>query len=103
MQITRALEGNLPLDELNEDTFQLGQSAKYDSHGSQDYDIPYDTTQYREDLIKFKKMALESAGHTTSECSGPTSEFGRGPSASSSEGLPNTRDSRHIALPGGQR
>ncbi|KAL0354677.1 UNVERIFIED_CONTAM: Proline-rich receptor-like protein kinase PERK1 [Sesamum radiatum] len=85
-QIIRALEGNLSLDELSEGV-QPGHSAVYDSHGSSDYDASYDTTQYKEDLIKFRKMALESVEITTSECSGPTSEFGHQPSGSSSEGL----------------
>ncbi|PIM97420.1 Serine/threonine protein kinase [Handroanthus impetiginosus] len=89
-QIIRALEGNLPLDDLNEG-IQPGHSMIYDSHGSSDFDANYNTTQYREDLIKFRKMALESVELTTSECSGPTSEFGHQPSGSSSEGLQNTQ------------
>ncbi|KAL0415230.1 UNVERIFIED_CONTAM: Proline-rich receptor-like protein kinase PERK1 [Sesamum latifolium] len=90
-QIIRALEGNLSLDELSEGV-QPGHSGVYDSHGSSDYDASYDTTQYKEDLIKFRKMALESVEITTSECSGPTSEFGHQPSGSSSEGLGNTQE-----------
>ncbi|KAL2243339.1 proline-rich receptor-like protein kinase PERK1 isoform X1 [Sesamum indicum] len=90
-QIIRALEGNLSLDELSEGV-QPGHSAIYDSHGSSDYDASYDTIQYKEDLIKFRKMALESVEITTSECSGPTSEFGHQPSGSSSEGLRNTQE-----------
>ncbi|KAL0319252.1 UNVERIFIED_CONTAM: Proline-rich receptor-like protein kinase PERK1 [Sesamum angustifolium] len=88
--IIHALEGNLSLDELSEGV-QPGHSAVYDSHGSSDYDASYDTTQYKEDLIKFRKMALESV-EITSECSGPTSEFGHQPSGSSSEGLRNTQE-----------
>lgn len=83
-QIIRALEGNLPLDDLTEG-IQTTHNIINDSNGSSDYDALYDTTQYREDLIKFKKMALESVEHTVSACSGPTSEFGRRPSCSSSE------------------
>ncbi|KAL7140190.1 hypothetical protein ABFS83_09G105200 [Erythranthe nasuta] len=91
-QIIRALEGNLNLEELNEG-LKPGHSRKYDSsHGSSDFDISYDTTQYREDLIKFRKMALESVEHTTSEFSGPTSDFGRRPSGSSSEVLHINQD-----------
>ncbi|XP_057773055.1 proline-rich receptor-like protein kinase PERK1 isoform X2 [Salvia miltiorrhiza] len=87
-QIILALEGNLPLDDLTEG-IQPRHNILNDSHGSSDYDSLYDTTQYREDLIKFRKMALESAEHTVSEYSGPTSEFGLRPSGSSSEGLRN--------------
>ncbi|KAK6148847.1 hypothetical protein DH2020_016372 [Rehmannia glutinosa] len=92
-QIILALEGNLPLNDLKEG-IQLGHSTTYDSHESSDYDASYDTTHYKEDLIKFRKMALESVEHTTSECSGPTSDFGRQPSGSSSEGIPNTQETQ---------
>ncbi|KAI3463334.1 hypothetical protein Pfo_019997 [Paulownia fortunei] len=93
-QITCALEGSLSLDELNEG-IRRGYSTICDSHGSSDYDASYDTTQYKEDLRKFKKMALESLELNTSECSGPTSEFGPRPSGSSSEGLQTTlRDAK---------
>ncbi|KAL6568153.1 Proline-rich receptor-like protein kinase perk1 [Orobanche hederae] len=86
-QIIRALEGNLPLDQLKEG-IQSAESGIYDSYGSSDYDASYDTKHYKEDLIKFREMALESIEHNTSEYSGPTSDFGRQPSGSSSEGLP---------------
>lgn len=91
MQIIRALEGNLPLDEMIEGV-QPGHNILDDSHGSSDYDSLYNTTQYREDLIKFRKMALESAEHTVSDYSGLTSEYGRRPSGSSSEVLRNTQE-----------
>lgn len=90
-QIIQAFEGNLPLDDLTEG-IQPRHDILYDSHESTDYDALYDTTQYREDLIKFRKMALEGVEHTTSECSVVTSEFGRRPSGSSSEGLRNTEE-----------
>ncbi|KAL3840889.1 hypothetical protein ACJIZ3_025480 [Penstemon smallii] len=85
-QVVRALEGNIPLDELNRGKCP-GDSTIYDSHGSSDFDASYDTAQYKEDLRKFQKMALESMEHNRSDCSGPTSEFGPQPSGSSSEGL----------------
>ncbi|KAJ6427394.1 hypothetical protein OIU84_022899 [Salix udensis] len=73
-QIVRALEGNMPLDELNEGI----------TSGSSDYN----TGQYMDDLKKFRKLALESPEHDNStvnplasassqECSEPTSESGR--------------------------
>ncbi|KAG6425918.1 hypothetical protein SASPL_110127 [Salvia splendens] len=88
-QIILALEGKLPLDDLTEPIQSRQNALNNDSHDSSDYDSLYDTTQYREDLIKFRKMALESAEHTVSEYSGPTSEFGLRPSGSSSEVLRN--------------
>ncbi|KAL8458260.1 hypothetical protein ACS0TY_035948 [Phlomoides rotata] len=90
-QILGALEGKLSLGELTED-IKPGHITIFDSHGSSDGDVSYDSTQYREDLIKFRKMAFESVEQelTTSECSGPTSEFGRRASGSSSECLRNT-------------
>uniref|UniRef100_A0A6N2KX21 non-specific serine/threonine protein kinase n=1 Tax=Salix viminalis TaxID=40686 RepID=A0A6N2KX21_SALVM len=71
---SRALEGNMPLDELNEGI----------TSGSSDYN----TGQYMDDLKKFRKLALESPEHDNStvnplasassqECSEPTSESGR--------------------------
>lgn len=83
-QIVLALEGNIPLDDLNEG-MRPGHRATHSSHGSMDYDASYDSTQYKEDLIKFRKMALQSVD-VTSECSGPSIEFGIQPSGSSSEG-----------------
>ncbi|CAA0837257.1 Proline-rich receptor-like protein kinase PERK1 [Striga hermonthica] len=87
-QIILALEGKLPLEELKEG-IQPGHSGVYDSYGSSDYDASYDTMHYKEDLMKFRKMALENLDNNTSEYSGLTSDFGRHPSGSSSEGLPN--------------
>ncbi|KAF9690004.1 hypothetical protein SADUNF_Sadunf01G0150900 [Salix dunnii] len=88
-QIVRALEGNMPLDELNEG-ITSGFSMVYSS-GSSDYN----TRQY-EDLKKFRKLALESAEHDNSivnplastssqECSEPTSESGRNTCSSCTE------------------
>ncbi|XP_059303199.1 proline-rich receptor-like protein kinase PERK15 isoform X1 [Lycium ferocissimum] len=88
-QIVRALEGNLPLDELN-DGLRPGHSGIHESYGSSDFD----SAQYKEDLKKFRKMALESQTQNSSGCSGPTSEFGPHPSGSSSEGLRTTQDTR---------
>lgn len=92
MQIVRALEGKISLDDLN-DGIRPGNSAIYDPHGSSDFEATYDTFQYKEDLRKFKKMALESVEHkNSSECSGPTSDFGLHPSCSSSDGLRTTQE-----------
>ncbi|KAJ6715207.1 PROLINE-RICH RECEPTOR-LIKE PROTEIN KINASE PERK4 [Salix viminalis] len=82
-QIVRALEGNMPIDELNEGV----------TSGSSDYN----TGQYMDDLKKFRKLALESPEHDNStvnplasassqECSEPTSESGRNTFSSCSEG-----------------
>ncbi|KAA8523118.1 hypothetical protein F0562_009541 [Nyssa sinensis] len=51
-----------------------------------------DTSQYNEDLKKFRKVALASQQYGSSEYSGPTSEYGLYPSGSSSEGQQTTRE-----------
>ncbi|KAF9615379.1 hypothetical protein IFM89_023030 [Coptis chinensis] len=80
-QIVRALEGDVSLSDLNEG-IRPGHSTVYSSHGSSDYD----TSQYNEDMRKFRKMALASQEYASSENSRPTSEYGLYPSGSSSEG-----------------
>lgn len=81
------MEGDASLSDLNEG-MRPGQSSIYSSHGSSDYD----TNQYNEDMIKFRKMALASRDYGSSEYSGPTSEYGLYPSGSSSEGQRTTRE-----------
>ncbi|KAH7867596.1 hypothetical protein Vadar_011671 [Vaccinium darrowii] len=54
-QIVRALEGDVSLSDLNEG-IKPGHNTVYDSHTSSDYD----TSQYNEDMKKFRKMALGS-------------------------------------------
>ncbi|XP_039159308.1 proline-rich receptor-like protein kinase PERK1 [Eucalyptus grandis] len=78
-QVVRALEGYLSLSDLNEGIVP-GHSIAYSPHGSSDDD----TSQYQEDLKKFRMMALESQEQATSEYSGLTSEYGLHPSSSSS-------------------
>lgn len=79
MQIVRAFEGNLSLDDLTEGVTP-GHSTIYSLDGSSDYS----STQYKEDLKKFKKMALESQTFGSSECSGlTTSDNGQNPSGTS--------------------
>ncbi|PIN22381.1 Serine/threonine protein kinase [Handroanthus impetiginosus] len=81
-QVVRALEGDVSLSDLNEG-IRPGQSTVYSSYGSSDYD----TTQYNEDIRKFRKMALTSQEYGSSDqYSNPTSEYGLYPSGSSSEG-----------------
>ncbi|URE43385.1 STYKc [Musa troglodytarum] len=80
-QILRALEGDVSLEDLNEG-IRPGHSRFYSSYGSSDYD----SGQYNEDMKKFRKMALTTREYASSEYSAPTSEYGRNPSASSSEG-----------------
>ncbi|KAK9923354.1 hypothetical protein M0R45_031778 [Rubus argutus] len=81
-QVVRALEGNLSPDELNEGVIP-GQSMVYSSSGS----TQYSTREYKEDMKKFRKLALESQEQDqgTSEKSGPSSEFVLHQSASSGE------------------
>ncbi|CAN0900140.1 Proline-rich receptor-like protein kinase PERK1 [Linum grandiflorum] len=84
-QVVRALEGDVSLADLNEG-MKPGDSRGYGSYGSSDYD----TSQYNEDMRKFRKMALGSQDHggVSSEYSAAptTSEYGLNPSGSSSEG-----------------
>ncbi|XP_009380552.2 proline-rich receptor-like protein kinase PERK1 [Musa acuminata AAA Group] len=80
-QILRALEGDVSLEDLHEG-IRPGHSRFYSSYGSSDYD----SGQYNEDMKKFRKMALTTQEYASSEYSAPTSEYGRNPSASSSEG-----------------
>ncbi|KAJ9190181.1 hypothetical protein P3X46_001409 [Hevea brasiliensis] len=86
-QIVRALEGNMPLDDLS-DGITPGHSMIYGSYGRSDYS----SSQYKEDLKKFRKMALESQEHGSSEYSGVTSEYGVQPSSSSTEGQQTTKE-----------
>ncbi|KAI3443785.1 hypothetical protein Pfo_000450 [Paulownia fortunei] len=81
-QVVRALEGDVSLSDLNEG-MRPGHRTAYSSYGSSDYD----TTQYNEDMKKFRKTALASQEYgSTDQYSNPTSEYGLYPSGSSSEG-----------------
>ncbi|CAJ1951775.1 unnamed protein product [Sphenostylis stenocarpa] len=80
-QVVRALEGDVSLADLNEG-IKPGHSSMYSSHESSDYD----TAQYREDMKKFRKVALGTQEYgASSEYSAATSEYGLNPSGSSSE------------------
>ncbi|XP_062227759.1 proline-rich receptor-like protein kinase PERK1 [Phragmites australis] len=79
-RVVRALEGDVSLDDLNEGV-QPGRSRFMGSYSSSDYD----TGQYNEDLKKFRKMALGGSGLQSSQQT-PTSEYGKNPSVSSSDG-----------------
>ncbi|KAK7314469.1 hypothetical protein VNO77_32994 [Canavalia gladiata] len=80
-QVVRALEGDVSLADLNEG-IRPGHSTMYSSHESSDYD----TVQYKEDMKKFRKMALGTQEYgASSEYSAATSEYGLNPSGSSSE------------------
>ena len=77
----------MSLDDLNEG-ITPGHSTVFYSYGSSDYN----TTQYKEDMKKFRKRALESQGLGSSEYSGPTSEYNVNPSSSSTEGQHTTQE-----------
>ncbi|GFY96351.1 proline extensin-like receptor kinase 1 [Actinidia rufa] len=80
-QVVRALEGDVSLSDLNEG-IRPGHSTLYSSYGSSDYD----TSQYNEDMKKFRKTVLGTQEYGSSEYSGQASDYGLYPSASSSEG-----------------
>ncbi|CAN0901573.1 Proline-rich receptor-like protein kinase PERK1 [Linum grandiflorum] len=84
-QVVRALEGDVSLVDLNEG-IKPGHSRMYG--GSYGESSDYDTSQYNDDMKKFRKVALGSQEYGAgSEYSGPaTSDYGLYPSGSSSEG-----------------
>ncbi|KAJ4958335.1 hypothetical protein NE237_025446 [Protea cynaroides] len=90
-QIVRALEGDVSLADLNEG-IKPGHSTVYGSYGGSDYD----TSQYNEDMKKFRKMAFgggsQEYGSSEYSTGPPTSEYGMYPSGSSSDGHQNTRE-----------
>nr|CAB3475674.1 unnamed protein product [Digitaria exilis] len=90
-QVVRALEGDVSLDDLNEGV-RPGHSRFMGSYGSSASD--YDTNQYRDDLKKFRKMALGGSGvQSSSQHTPTTSEHGQNPSAaSSSDGHQATKE-----------
>ncbi|KAK8574747.1 hypothetical protein V6N13_034002 [Hibiscus sabdariffa] len=85
-QVVRALEGNMSLDDLNEG-ITPGHSRGFGSFESSDYS----STQYQEDMKKFRRMALESQELPSSEYSAVASEYGVNPSSSSTEGQQSTQ------------
>ena len=66
-QIVRALEGNLPLSELN-DGVKPGFSSL---QGSSDID----NGQYEEDMQRFRKMIYESEDDSSGQLAGTTSKY----------------------------
>lgn len=92
-QVVRALEGEVSLSDLNEG-IRPGQSSIYSSYGSSDYD----SGQYKEDMKKFRQMALASQQYGSSEYGGTTSEYGMYPSGSSSEGRTTREVTREMEM-----
>ncbi|ESW07673.1 hypothetical protein PHAVU_010G149300 [Phaseolus vulgaris] len=86
-QVVRALEGNISLEDLNEGSAP-GHSRVFGSFESSSYD----SVQYSEDMKNFRKLALESQEQGISEYSGPSSDYGRHPSVSTSSGQQNTQE-----------
>lgn len=75
MQIVRALEGDVSLDDLSEGV-KPGQSSIFSNNS-----VEYSASTYSADMKRFRKLALES-GYGSSEF-GQTSEYGLNPSESS--------------------
>ncbi|CAL4966149.1 unnamed protein product [Urochloa decumbens] len=94
-QVVRALEGDVSLDDLNEGV-RPGHSRFMGSYSSSASD--YDTNQYKEDLKKFRKMALGGSGLQSSSQQTPTSEYGQNPSASSSDGHQTTTTTQETEM-----
>lgn len=81
------MEGNTPLDDLNEG-ITPGHSTIYGSYGGSDYN----SMQYREDMKKIRKIALESVELGSSDYSGLTSDYGQNPPSSSTEDRQATQE-----------
>lgn len=84
-QVVQALEGNLSAEDLLKETAIDSRTFE----GSSDYDS---SSQYQENLKKFRKLALESQDHSTSEHSVFTSEHGMPPSTSSTDNQHDTQE-----------
>ncbi|KAG6404219.1 hypothetical protein SASPL_136461 [Salvia splendens] len=69
-QIVRALEGDSSLDDLN-DGVKPGQSTTFNPNGGSD---AYDTRAYNADMMKFKKMVMDSEEFTSNEYGGDSSD-----------------------------
>ncbi|OIW10017.1 hypothetical protein TanjilG_32757 [Lupinus angustifolius] len=93
-QIVRALEGDATLEDLN-DGAKPGNSSAYGSRGNSDYD----SAQYKKDMSKFRKLALETQEHgdASSEYNGVTSEYGLNTSESSGE-IHNRQTTREMEM-----
>ncbi|XP_028071289.1 proline-rich receptor-like protein kinase PERK1 [Camellia sinensis] len=86
-QVVRAFEGGVSLSDLNEG-IKPGHNTVYSSRGISDYD----TSQYNEDMKKFRKMVLGTREDGSNENSALTNEYGLYPSSSSSGGQQTTRE-----------
>lgn len=81
MQIVRALEGDVSLEDLNEG-MKPGQGSYFGGGGSSNASSDYEASPYSADMKKFRKLALDSQNYGSSEY-GATSEYGLNPSSSS--------------------
>ncbi|XP_074285317.1 proline-rich receptor-like protein kinase PERK15 isoform X2 [Silene latifolia] len=84
-QVVRALEGNLSAEDLLKEIAPDNRTF----HGSSDYDS---SLQYKENLKKFRKLALESQEQSTGEYSVFTGEHDLPPSTSSTENQRDTQE-----------
>lgn len=79
VQIVRALEGDhSSLDDEKEGGTKANQSSTFGATQA------YDTGAYNADMMKFRKMVMNSHEFTSSEFGG-TSEYGLNPSSTSSD------------------
>uniref|UniRef100_N1QPN1 non-specific serine/threonine protein kinase n=1 Tax=Aegilops tauschii TaxID=37682 RepID=N1QPN1_AEGTA len=87
-QVVRALEGDVSLDDLHEGV-RPGHSRFMGSHASSEYD----TSQYNEDLKKFRKMALGTSSFQSSQLTPSSGEHEhQEPSVPSSDGHQQTQE-----------
>ncbi|KAL2905582.1 Proline-rich receptor-like protein kinase PERK4 [Bienertia sinuspersici] len=91
-QICRALEGDVSLDDLNNEGAKVRQgSMPSSSEGSE-----YDTRAYSADLKKFRQMAFATQDFASSEYGGTTSEYGLNTSTTSSESSKEMHNSKNM-------
>ncbi|XP_028549360.1 proline-rich receptor-like protein kinase PERK1 [Dendrobium catenatum] len=88
-KVLRALEGGVPLEELNEG-MQPGHSRMHDSYTT-NASSDYDSQMYNEAMQKFKTLALRSQVNSSASTVEQPVEYGLAPSVTSSEGQ-NTRE-----------
>ncbi|KMZ71649.1 Protein kinase superfamily protein [Zostera marina] len=90
-KIVRTLEGGVNLEDVYQG-IKPGHSTMYNSSVESS---DYDSAMYREDMNKFRKLALASQEYGSSEYShGTTSEYGLNPSGSSSEVQPQRMENK---------
>ncbi|XP_047332843.1 proline-rich receptor-like protein kinase PERK15 [Impatiens glandulifera] len=91
-QIVRALEGKIPVHDLNEFVRPGDSSDIY--NGS----VDYESAEYKKELEKFRKLALETQQYDASQCSILTASENNLHRSGSSSGQPTTQGTGSFSL-----